>query len=107
MPSTEGDPLVAVRAALADIDTAYRSAVARVDAEDDLDAAHTTAKELASHMRALSDGAAELRARTVRRIWAAERLSLADLGNRIGVSKTRAGQLLRDLMTKEGESTDG
>ena len=91
------DPLAAVRAALIDLDAAHDRAVAAIQAAADLDAAFTAATELEAHMRRLDASDAELRTNVVGRMWDADRLSLAALASRIGVSKTRADQLVRSV----------
>lgn len=53
--------------------------------------------------------AADLRARSAGRIWDTEKLSLAALADRIGVSKARADQLIRSIKKQqqpEGETND-
>ncbi|MBB5870590.1 DNA-binding transcriptional regulator YiaG [Allocatelliglobosispora scoriae] len=57
------------------------------------------ATDLAELMRDLADTAAGLRAEAVRRIWQSEKMSIAELADRIGVSKARADQLLK--LTKD------
>lgn len=55
--------------------------------------------EQATALREIGDQlvgkAADLRARMARRIWEAEKMSLASLADRIGVSKARADQFIR------------
>ncbi len=91
------DLLTVVRAALVDIDAAHGRAVAAIGAEPNLDDALTAVSELAARVRKLSDADAELRTRIVGRVWDAESLSLAGLADRIGVSKARADQLIRNI----------
>lgn len=63
------------------------------------------ASKLADELRDLADRAADLRAEAVARIWEAEKLSLAGLAQRIGVSKARADQLLRAGKTAKDKDT--
>jgi hypothetical protein len=91
------DLLTTVRSALDDIDAAHARAVAAIGAEASLDAALAAVSELAARVRKLGDADAELRTRIVGRVWDAESLSLAALADRIGVSKARADQLIRNI----------
>src|SRR6266545_1302131 len=66
------------------------------------------ATKLVDDLGNLYEQAADLRARQVGRIWRAEELSLADLAERISVSKARAGQFVTraarlGATMKEGE----
>ncbi|MGH3777981.1 MAG: hypothetical protein ACRDRR_19990 [Pseudonocardiaceae bacterium] len=91
------DLLTVVRAVLAEIDAAHARAVVGINSEPNLDAALAAVSELATHVRKLSDTDAELRTLIVGRVWDAESLSLAALADRIGVSKARADQLIRNI----------
>lgn len=91
------DLLTIVRAALADIEATHARAVAAIGAEPSLDAALIAVSELAARVRKLGDADAELRTYIVGRVWEAESLSLAALADRIGVSKARADQLIRNV----------
>lgn len=102
----DSDLLTTVRAALADIDAAHGRAVAAIGVEPSLDVALTAVSELASRVRKLSDADAELRTRIVGRVWDAERLSLAALADRIGVSKARADQLIRNIKKSRQQTED-
>jgi hypothetical protein len=57
--------------------------------------AYEAATRLTLVLRDLSDAAARLRGQAVSRIWRSENLSLAALARKIGISKSRADQLLR------------
>lgn len=91
------DPMEALRAALADLDRAHDAAVAAVEAAPDLDTELEAVNELAGHMRKLDEADAERRTRIIGRVWEAERLSLAALAERVGVSKSRAEQLIKNV----------
>lgn len=84
-----------VRAALAELDAACDRAVAAIDAVPDPDVAFPYAEELAEKLRKLNGVAADLRARTAKRIWDRERITLATLADKIGVSTARAHQILQ------------
>jgi hypothetical protein len=84
----------AVSRALDDLTRAYRQAADAITGDDDPQAAFRDASELAEAMRQGADAAARLRANMVRRIWESERISLAVLASRIGVSKARAAQII-------------
>ncbi|MQA15582.1 MAG: hypothetical protein GEV09_15875 [Pseudonocardiaceae bacterium] len=92
---SESDPVAAVRSALAEMDGAYARAIGVIEESTDLDLAFAAANDLAAHMRSLDAAAGELRVRIVGQVWHSERLSLAALADRIGVSKSRADQLIR------------
>lgn len=98
-------PAADYAAATAAIRAAFRRASELVADEADPHVAFRRATELAEILRSLADEAANLRPATVYRIWEAEQLSLAALAKRIGVSKTRADQLLH--MARPKEEKDG
>ena len=83
-----------VRAALDALTRAYDDATEGITTMSDAQQAFEDATELADLLRDLAEAAANLRSRTVRRIWEEEQMSLAALAERIGVSKARAGQLI-------------
>ena len=91
MAKTE-DPL---SSSLTAMRKAYEQAVAAIEAVPDGEEAFSQATQLREAADALVGGAAELRARMAGRIWEAEEMSLAALAQRIGVSKTRADQLIK------------
>ncbi|GAA1021452.1 hypothetical protein Aple_073750 [Acrocarpospora pleiomorpha] len=74
---------------------AYREAVKAVQATADAHEAYESATRLADGLREMADAAARVRAATAAQIQKAEKLSLAGLAERLGVSKARADQLLR------------
>lgn len=100
------DPLTEVQAACAALEAAYQRAADAIEAEPP-DAAFARAGELAGMLSGtqlrLSGAVAQLRARSAGRIWDSERLSLAALADRIGVSKARADQLIRSVKKQQGE----
>jgi hypothetical protein len=86
----------ALDAALESLAAAYRGALEALDDPDPQTALDRTGK-LAAATRKMADEAAELRLQAVGRIWEAEQLSLAALADRVGISKSRADQLVRAL----------
>jgi transcriptional regulator with XRE-family HTH domain len=74
---------------------AYQDAVAAIESTPDLLGAFDMATTLATTMRGNADAANRLRARTAAKLRDAEGLSLAQLAQRIGISKARADQLVR------------
>ncbi|MGH3930469.1 MAG: hypothetical protein ACRDTF_10890 [Pseudonocardiaceae bacterium] len=81
--------------AIAELRRAYQEAHAAITAEPDPHRAFELATDFANELRSLADDGANLRAVTVGRIWEAEAISLAQLAQKIGVSKARAGQLMQ------------
>lgn len=98
------DAVETVRAALAEVDQAHDAATTAVTAAPDLDSALAAVNELAAHMRRLSDADAELRTQIIGRVWDAERLSLAALAERVGISKSRADQLIQAVKKSKGQN---
>jgi hypothetical protein len=80
---------------------AHAQAVAAVEGVPDAQRAFEAATELVAVTDALVGDSAAARARMVRRIWEAEKLSLAALATRIGVSKSRADQFIRAARTDD------
>jgi len=76
--------------ALAGLDQAFRT----IEGTPDPQQAFELATKLVDDLGNLYEQAADLRARQVGRIWREEELSLADLAERISVSKARAGQFV-------------
>jgi hypothetical protein len=99
------DPSEEVRAALDEIDRIYERVAASIAAADHA-AAFEAASEFAAKLRALGDRAAQLRLESVGRIWDTDKLSLAGLADRIGVSKSRADSLIRAVKKLHEEATD-
>ena len=94
-----------VRAALADIERASAVAVEVIKAAEDLDCALAAVKESHARVRQVFESHAELRTEIAGRVWDAQRLSLAALAARVGVSKSRAEQMIKEVKRdREGES---
>lgn len=83
------------RKALNAVQDAYGEAVSAVGQIPDRQRAFEAATTLRDELDRLVGEAATVRARMAHRIWEAEELSLAQLADRIGVSKARADQLVR------------
>ena len=98
--------LAFVRAALAGIDALHVRVVEAIGAEEDPDTALRIAGEYASHVRYLGDVASELRTRIAGQIWETEKLSLAKLADRVGVSKSRADQIVKTIKKQQAEGKD-
>lgn len=84
---------------------AYKEASALVAKIPEPQRAFALATDLVNRLQAIYGEAGELRAQMVARIWEIEALSLAGLAKRVGISKTRADQLIRAAKTakaKEG-----
>jgi DNA-binding transcriptional regulator YiaG len=82
--------------AMHELRKAYEKATAAIRSAPKADTAFTSATTLSDKLREWADSAAGLRAETVARIADEEKLSLAVLANRIGVSKARAGKLVEN-----------
>jgi len=100
----DADPLVDVRAALADLDATCERAIAAINARPP-DEAFADVGELADlltgHLRRLTSLAAAVRTRSAGRIWDSERMTLTTLADRIGVSTTRAHQIIQSVKQQE------
>src|SRR6266566_7686255 len=83
--------------ALASLRDAYDHAAAIIQGDSQTQHAFESATALADALRQLAENAANLRARTAARIAAEEKLSLSVLATRIGVSKARAEQLIKNV----------
>ncbi|MGH3856890.1 MAG: hypothetical protein ACRDR6_26100 [Pseudonocardiaceae bacterium] len=101
------DPVAEVEAALDALDAAYDKAAASIKAVPDPDVAFPYANELAERIRKLASKAAGLRTDTAGRIWDSERMSLSSLADRIGVSTTRAHQLITTIKQRRGDKPSG
>jgi hypothetical protein len=100
VPPPEPSPDAAdVEQALRSVQLAYDQTEALIEAMPDPQQAFERATELRETTDKLVGQAAELRARMAGRVWDAEKMSLASLADRIGVSKSRADQLLRIART--------
>jgi tellurite resistance protein len=88
-------PTREVQAAIDALARAYKHTATVLNAIEDDQEAFEQATLVADRLHALADAASELRAKMVGRIWQREELSLAQLATRIGVSKTRADQMVK------------
>jgi hypothetical protein len=100
--TTPDDPHRAVRDAITVLEQAHTAATDAINAATDPQQAFTAATEWSSRLRKMHDQVAELRATCAARVWTAEQMSLAELAQRIGVSKARADQLVRDAKKQQG-----
>ena len=96
------EPQQAVMAAIGALKRVYGDAADAVAAIPDPQSAFESATVLADTLREVAEAAAELRAQAVARIWEEEKISLAGLAERIGVSKARAGQLVQTAKKAKG-----
>ncbi|TDB97422.1 hypothetical protein E1267_39835 [Nonomuraea longispora] len=85
----------AVLSALADLERAFDAALMAIDADTDHNQAYNGATELVETLRRLFETSGNQRALAAARIFEQEKMSLADLADRIGVSKARAAQLVK------------
>lgn len=92
-----------VAAALAELACTMKDVATVIDTIVDPDAAFRDATTLGLHLAQHVETAASLRAHAAQRIYDAEKMTLAELADRIGVSKSRAHQFL-DAAKKERES---
>ena len=93
--------------AIARLRDAYEAVVSEIERDSDAESAFERATELRTQLDRLVGEAAELRARTVARLWEAEELSLAALASRIGVSKGRASQFIQAAKAAEAAKQAG
>jgi len=89
------DLIPEIRDALDELKAAYLRSAAVVSGAKDAQSGFDGATELAELLRELAEQAADLRANAVARIANQEKLSLAVLATRIGISKARAAQLIQ------------
>jgi hypothetical protein len=80
---------------IAAVESAVRAAIDAIKAEPDSQSAIEQAAALRERLSALEGEVAQLRAEVAHRIWSTERVSLAQLASRMGVSTARAGQLVQ------------
>lgn len=103
----DSNVLAVIRSILSQLDEINTQAVEAIKAAPATTQTFTAATELADHLRRLGEAGADLRSHVAGRIWSAERLSLAGLADRIGVSKARADQLIRNAKKlAEAETSD-
>jgi YesN/AraC family two-component response regulator len=88
-----------IDSALAAADVALDAIRHIADSQEKLEAAGRLVEEL----RSRSDEAARIRHAEAVRIYEAESLSLAQLANRVGISKARAGQITKAARQKEAD----
>lgn len=96
--------------ALATIDRGWRDALAAltlVETDEDRQAAFELADHLAEKLATINTEASEIRRSRIRRIWDAEKLSLARLADKVGISKTRAEQLVKTFRADQTEPREG
>ncbi|MGV9309881.1 hypothetical protein ACWDLG_41500 [Nonomuraea sp. NPDC003727] len=91
----EPSDVASLDAALFALRRAYQEAVRQMRSEPDLHIAYLIATRLAEQIREMADDAARVRAGAASRIQTAESLSVSELAVQLGLSKARAGQLLR------------
>lgn len=92
---TSQEAVSPVAKAMTDIDRAFKAAAAAIETDDDPRRSFQLATDLTEALRERTNDAASLRALAAARVFEAERMSLAGLADRIGVSKARAAQLIR------------
>lgn len=97
-----------IEAALADLVRAYGGVADAIDAafEAEPDMALGEVKDLYETLSRLREQAAALRGILIGRVWEREKLSLTALADRLGVSRQRADQLLKQRDQASGEGTD-
>jgi DNA-directed RNA polymerase specialized sigma subunit len=86
-------------------DLAYQRAMKAIESDSDLDRAFRRATVIGERVQALREQLTELRAQTAKRIYDSESLSLSVLANRVGVSRSRAAQLVREATKQEEEKS--
>jgi hypothetical protein len=99
--SDSDDPTDLVREAIANLERDFARVAAVIDHATDPATAFVVVSEYSAVLRKLHDEAADLRARCANRVYSAEQMSLAVLADKIGVSKARADQLLKQAREKE------
>lgn len=80
---------------------AYEAAIVDIRATSDPQQALERTTELVETLRQLTIKSAEVRLENVGRIWEAEKLSLAALARRVGVSKSRADEMIESWKAKK------
>ena len=98
----ESELIALIRATCDRIDELNAQVIDAIKSEPDCDKALEIAKESYTVMCSLRDKAFELRTEMLGRLWLTKGLSLADLGARVGVSKSRAEQLIKKYREQEG-----
>ena len=99
---------------LGELRSVYEQVVALIQRDPHAQRSFERATALADALRQLAQHAADIRAQAAARIAKEEKLSLSVLATRIGVSKARAGQLVKSIedadagrgSDEEGDVTD-
>lgn len=95
-----------IHEALAEMKAVQDRAIEAIVADPDLDAAFDAAGQLVAGVGELQEAGSEVRRDRARKVWEKEKLSLAKLADRWGMSKTRADQLLNKDRTRKGQPDD-
>lgn len=98
----DGELVALIRVTCDRIDELNAQISDAIRSEPDCDKALKIARESYTAMCRLRDKACELRTEMAGQLWLAKGLSFADLGARVGVSKSRAEQLIKQYRTLEG-----
>lgn len=91
---------------LAAFDLAYERTENAVTSDRDRDRALRRATAVSEHVRGLVEKMGQLRTQAVARIYDEEKLSLAGLADRIGVSRPRAAQLMKAARDNDSKERD-
>lgn len=98
----DSDPVAEARAALAELEALlWRAATASTP-----DQKFTMANELVDRSRVLTGLLAAVKTQAAREIWDSERLTLAALADRIGVSTARAHQIIGNVRPPKKKDED-
>ena len=106
MTESDVDEPDGLGALLGEMRRAYARAADVVRGMSDPHQAFEAATRLTTALRDMADAAARLRGEAITAIWTAEELSLAALAKHVGVSKSRANQLIQAAKTTQ-EDSDG
>jgi DNA-binding transcriptional regulator YiaG len=91
---------------IADLRARAEALLTAIEADPDSQAGIVAATELAALVRRIADDAATLRAKLAARIRDQEKLTLAVLAERIGVSVSRADQLVKAAKNADKQRED-
>ncbi|SRR6266699_229496 len=94
-PASAREQASQLDALLAELHRAYSQATELIRSAGNPHDAFDAATRLTTALRDMADAAARLRGDAITAIWQAEELSLAALAKRVGVSKSRANQLIQ------------